>query len=342
MGKHLLLLVAAMAFFVSCSTDIDLMADYKEIPVVYGLLDANADTNFIKITRVFYVQGDAYQMAQNPDSSNYPGKLDVRLVEYCNNDSIREIVLDTITIHDKQPGTFYAPNQKLYYTTEPLGKNSSSKQYSYRLKAVLPDRVLTTKADLVGSNSFDVQSLALNFSKQYFDAVPRHFLFFPAVKGAIYQVSFSFTFLEQREPDGDSVPRTMTWDIGTYMDDYYSLHMDGDAYIILYRPELFYQKLKEFVGDDTTLVDVRRYIDDFPAEVTIVAGGEKLRQYVYNNNTESGFSQGDNEFSLIDGGYGVFSSRMTMSRKVRLGGETVPELVAMTHWRFKFIGGQEE
>ncbi len=337
---YLILCMPFMALFFACSTDIDLYADYKQVPVIYGLLDANADTNFIKITRVFYVQGDAYQVAQNPDSSYYPGKLDVRLVEYCNDDSIREIVLDTITIHDKQTGTFYAPSQKLYYTAESLGVNTNKDHYSYCLKVVLPDRVLSTKADLVGNDRFEVQSLALNFSKEYIGAVPRHFLYRPAVNGAFYQVTFSFTFLEQREPDGDSVPRTMSWEVGTFTDDYFALHMDGDAYVFPYRPEDFYATLRKFVGDDTTLLDVQRFIGDYPAEVTIVAGGENLRQYVYNNNTENGFSQGDNEFSLIDGGYGVFSSRMTMSRRVRLAGETVPDLVAMRHWNFKFIGGE--
>lgn len=341
MNRFLLFLcLSAAVLFSACSTDIDLYADYEQTPVVYGLLDAKADTNFVKITRVFYAQGDAYQIAQNPDSCNYPGKLDVRLVEYCNDDSIREIVLDTITVHNKQPGVFYSSGQKLYYTTEPLGVNTRQEQYSYRLKAVLPDRVLTTKADLVGNDNFDIQSLAVNFSKEYFGAVPRRFLFHPAVKGTIYQVTLSFTFLEQRLPDGDSVPRTMTWEVGTYMEDFLSLHMDGDAYVFYYRPETFYGQLREFLGDDTTLLNVRRYITDYPVEVTITAGGERLRQYVYNNNTEVGFMQGDNEFSLIDDGYGVFSSRMTVTRMVRLAGETVPELVAIPHWRFKFIGGE--
>lgn len=341
MNRFLLFLcLSAAVLFSACSTDIDLYADYQQTPVVYGLLDAKADTNFVKITRVFYAQGDAYQIAQNPDSCNYPGKLDVRLVEYCNDDSIREIVLDSITVHNKQPGVFYSPGQKLYYTTEPLGVNTRQEQYSYRLKAVLPDRVLTTKADLVGNDNFDIQSLAVNFSKEYFGAVPRRFLFHPAVKGTIYQVTLSFTFLEQRLPDGDSVPRTMTWEVGTYMEDFLSLHMDGDAYVFYYRPETFYSQLREFLGDDTTLLNVRRYITDYPVEVTITAGGERLRQYVYNNNTEVGFMQGDNEFSLIDDGYGVFSSRMTVTRMVRLAGETVPELVAIPHWRFKFIGGE--
>ena len=175
-----LLFLPLTVLFYACSTDIDLYAEYEEKPVIYGLLDSYADTNYVKISRVFSVEGDAYQTAQNPDSSNYAGKLDVRIIEYCNGDSLREIILDTITIHNKEQGIFYAPKQKLYYTTEPLHINSKKDHYSYRLKVVLPNRILTTKAEIVGNNSFGMQSLAVNFSKQYFGAISRQFLFRPA------------------------------------------------------------------------------------------------------------------------------------------------------------------
>ena len=339
---YLLLCLPFVALFFSCSTDVDLYANYREVPIIYGLLDASADTNFIKITRSFYVEGDANQFALNPDSSNYPGKLDVRLVEYCNGDSIREIILDTITIHNKEQGIFYAPSQKLYYTTEPLPKNGSTNKYSYKLKVAFPDRLLTTKADLVGNEGFGVQSLAVNFSKEYFDAIPREFLFHPAINADFYEVNMNFTFKEQRTPDGDSVPRTMHWYIGRLDDFDLSSNMDMNCYLFYYRPEDFYAKLQEFIGGDTAIAGLKRYITDYPVEVIITAGGEELRQYVHNNDPSLGFSQGDNAFSLIDGGYGVFSSRMTARRRVRLGGETVPELVAMRNWGFKFIGGRED
>ena len=340
MRKNQILWFWALLVFASCSTEVDLYAPYEQKPIVYGILDANADTNFIKIVRTFSVQGDAYQTAQDPDSSNYPGKLDVRLVEYCNRDSIREIVLDTITIHDKESGIFYAPDQKLYYTAEPLHQNTKTEQYSYKLKVVFPDRTLTTKTDIVGNAGFDIQSLAVDFSKEYIGAVPRQFLFHPAIKGAVYEFRFSFTFLEQRGPDGDSVPRTMTWKAGTFSDEYFALNTINDAYVFSYYPSPFYDRLKEFVGDDSTLLDVQRFITDYPVEITIIAGEEKLSQYIHNNNSDEGFLAGDSEFSLINGGYGVFSSRMTLCRKVRLGGNTVPDLLNMTGWNFKFIGGK--
>lgn len=325
----------------ACSTDIDLYADYKDVPIIYGLLDANANTNYIKITRVMYVQGDAYQIAANPDSSNWPGKLDVRLVEYRNGDSIREIVFDTITIHDKQPGTFYAPSQKLYYTAEPLNMNGKSNKYSYRLTVVFPHQTVVTTTDLVGNESFGIQSLGVNFSKEYY-GTRRPFLFRPAINAGFYQVSLAFTFLEQRSPEDDSIPRTMVWDLGYWNEYDLSTHMEGDCYVFYYRPESFYEKLGDFIGGDTAIVGLQRFITDYPVEITIAAGGEELQQYIYNNNPSNGFVAGDNEFSLIDGGYGVFSSRMVTRGKARLAGSTVPELVAKPNWGFKFIGGRED
>ena len=340
--RFLYLCIPFAVMFYACSTDIDLYADYKEIPIIYGILDANADTNYVKITRLMSVQGDAYQVALNPDSSNYPGKLDVRIIEYCNGDSLREIILDTITIHNKEQGVFYAPDQKLYYTAERLNLNSYKNNYRYRLKVVLPDRTLTTKADMVGNSGFGVQSLAVNFSKEYFGLASRKFLFRPATNATIYHVSMAFTFLEQRTPDDDSVPRTMHWNIGVFDLDYLAYNMDGDAYVFPYRPETFYETLKEFIGGDTAVVGLKRYIGDYPVEIIITAGGEHLRQYVNNNDAASGLVLGDPDFSLIDGGYGVFSSRMTTSQAVRLGGETVPDLVAMRNYGFKFIGGTDD
>ena len=337
---YIILCLPLAALLFACSTDIDLYAEYEEKPVIYGLLDAYADTNYIKITRSFSVRGDAYLTATNPDSSDYPGKLDVRIIEYCNGDSIREIVFDTITIHNKEQGIFYAPHQKLYYTTEPLGINRNGKSYSYRLSVALPDRTLTSETKMAGDNYFNVQSLGMNFSKEYF-GTRRPFLFRPATNADIYHVTINFTYLERRTPDGDSVPRTMTWDKGNYFESDLIYHMMEDCYVFYYRPEEFYAQLREFIGGDTT-GGVRRFITDYPVEVIIDAGGEELSQYIYLNDPYNGVPLGDNDLSLIDGGYGVFSSRMRVKHGIRLGGETVPELVAMTNWGFKFIGGKEE
>ena len=322
MKKILVPLAASLlvALLSSCRHEVDLFGDYREIPVIYGLLDAKADTNFVKITRSFYTLGDAYPVAMNPDSSHYPGRLDVRLTEYCNGERIREIVLDTITIGNKQQGVFYAPKQKLYYTTEKLGHNTDSRKYSYMLAVALPDSTLHVKADLVGSNNFKVKSLAVNFRDG------RHRIVFP-----MSSVSTTFAI---------PVPRTMRWKVGNYEDYYLANHTAEDgSYVFNYRPETFYSVLREFLGDDTLTDGVVRFIGDYPIELVISACGKNLRQYIYFNDPANSVNPGDPDFSLINGGLGVFSSRMTLCRKLRLGGETVPELMENRYWGFRFMGG---
>lgn len=338
------ILLASIVFLVavsamSCRHEIDYYADYKDVPVIYGILDANADTNFVKITRAFYTLGDAHSVAMNPDSSNYPGRLDVRLTEFCNGEQTRVIVLDTITIANKQPGLFYAPKQKLYYTTEALGPNTKTKRYSYLLSVALPDSTIHAKADLVGSRDFRPKSLAFNFSQNSL-GVWRPFYFFPAVNAAYYEVELAFSFKERRTPTSDSVLRTMRWKVDDYEASQFALHVSEDgSYKFDYRPETFYVALRHFLGDDTLTDGVVRLIGDYPIEIVMSACGSNLRQYMYFNDPANNINPGDPDFSLINGGLGVFSSRMTMRQKLRLGGETVPDLVNNWYWGFKFMGG---
>ena len=334
------ILLVLTVFTASCKHEVDLFADYREVPIIYGLLDATADTNFVKITHIFYPNGDINQAALNPATSNYPGRLDVRLTEYRNGEPTREIILDTITIHNKQTGTFYAPAQKLYYTTEALNLNTSGDKYSYELSVALPDSTIYAKADIVGNRNFKVKSLAVNFSKEYFHT-KRPINFYPATNGDYYQAEMSFTFYERLTPDSDSVPRTFSWKVSENDDYYLSHHMDEDTYVLSYRPAAFWMALCEYLGNDTLNESVVRLIGDYPVEIMISACGKNLKQYMYFNNSTS-IAPGDPEFSLIDGGYGVFSSRMTIRRKVRLAGETVPELVGNKYYHFKFMGGKSD
>lgn len=325
-----------MALVASCSTDVDLLADGDGVPIVYALLDSDADTNYVKITHTLGA-GDSYVNANNPELSNYPGKLDVRLTEYCNGDSIRQIILDTITIRDKENGLFYAPAQKLYYTTERLGENKQGKQYSYRLTAVLPNQTLTAEAKMVGSKVFRVTSSSADFSGG--NSKGAHEIWVaPAENASIYDVTMSFSFLERRTFTSDTLPRTMTWRMGTYYLSELAGSMHNGVLAVPYRPNDLFSGLMDFLGDDTLVPGLRRYITDDPIEVKVIAGGQNLRDYVYSIELYNHYMDDENIFTNIDGGYGVFSSRMTTTKILKLAGTTVPELM-QTKWGFKYIGG---
>ena len=96
------------------------------------------------------------------DSCNYPGKLDARIEEYKlgfgnhYSPTNRVLMLDTITIHDKESGMFYAPDQKVYFTTEPFRVNTSNAQYKYRLVINKDSDTITAETGVVGGEGFKI------------------------------------------------------------------------------------------------------------------------------------------------------------------------------------------
>jgi hypothetical protein len=134
-------LLASLVVVNACSSDVELYADYKDVAIIYAMLDHRSDTNYVKITRAFCGTNDdpidASKVALIYDSSNYPGKLDTRIIELRSTyggsyeSTGREIILDTMTIRNKEEGVFYAPDQMVYYTTEPLNSGTNGQKYKY-------------------------------------------------------------------------------------------------------------------------------------------------------------------------------------------------------------------
>ena len=70
MKKILIALVAAISFS-ACSTEIEVNAEWKDVTVVFGLLDVSDTIQYIKISKAFLGEEDAFVMAQEPDSLYY-------------------------------------------------------------------------------------------------------------------------------------------------------------------------------------------------------------------------------------------------------------------------------
>jgi hypothetical protein len=112
----------------SCKEDIELIGDFVETAVVYGLLDQSEDIHMIKITRTFIGPGDATEIAQIPDSSYFQSVIGT-VIEFIDDVPGRIFTLTDTLVENKDPnGAFYAPQQKLYYfetlPSEPLLGNA--------------------------------------------------------------------------------------------------------------------------------------------------------------------------------------------------------------------------
>ncbi|MGV3637794.1 MAG: hypothetical protein ACO1NQ_09125 [Flavobacteriales bacterium] len=109
--------LAICALASACSTELDINAPYKNITVVEGLLNMRDSIHFIKINKGFLGEGDALVYAQIPDSNEWSGDAIeyARVVRRRNGQVLGTYELRDTIVSGREPGTFYGPDQRLYY-----------------------------------------------------------------------------------------------------------------------------------------------------------------------------------------------------------------------------------
>lgn len=82
---RLFVIVSLGIFALSCSTDFQIEADWKDVPVVYGLLSLQDTAHYIRVEKAFVEPGgDATKIAQIADSLYYDAKVLVQLQRVSN------------------------------------------------------------------------------------------------------------------------------------------------------------------------------------------------------------------------------------------------------------------
>lgn len=332
------MLLAFAAAMTSCNNKVNLYADYKDIPVVYGLLDMTKDTNYVKIIRAFsgneQTSINANEIALIPDSNNYPGKLDAKIIEYRHQGMGNNYVatgnvfeLDTMTIHDKESGVFYAPNQKVYFTTgkfKPDEDNGTT--YKYKLEIKKGNDTVSSETGIVGGESFKIITSNVDFDPNQ-SSQPAKIKFVLARNAAVYEFVMEFNY-QEKLPNQPLTDKKIKWSLGRY--DVDKLSEENNAYFVPYNRETFWVRLADAIGGDT--LNAVRYVGDF--NLYIAAGGSELNNYIEVNTPSSSISQTLPDYTNITGGYGVFSSRVNISRTMSMSNKTRTALVGKTSWGF--------
>ena len=152
LSKQAVVALCAVLMWMGCSTEVDLTAPYDSLPVVYGLLELDADTQWVKVNRTWLGEGNQLAAAQTPDSSEYPaGSVQGWIVEL-NPSSSGQIVGDevptgkewmlqeTVLDNKETSGIFFGPSQRVYYAVTPPGTSEALREDKlYRLELRLPD-----------------------------------------------------------------------------------------------------------------------------------------------------------------------------------------------------------
>ena len=79
----LVLLLSVLFCMTSCEVEFNPNEDWKSVTVIYGVLDQDSDTTFLRIQKGFLGSGNYIEFAKERDSIYYkPEEIDVFMVSY--------------------------------------------------------------------------------------------------------------------------------------------------------------------------------------------------------------------------------------------------------------------
>ncbi len=319
-NKPIFIIFALLGFmFTRCSNSVNLNAAYKDISIVYGLLDYQDDTTWIKITKAFAGPGNALTFAKNPDSSNYPYKLNVTLTGRKNGIDLNTINFDTITIHNKEAGDsiFYYPNQLMYFSTKKLDPEAE-----YNLKIETDTKTITATSTMVQSFhvTYPVRSISFTSDKEI--------TWYSAKNGKSYEVDMVFNYSELQSGNPDTIHKTIKWHLGSKRA---TLTTGGEQMQIGYSGDGFYKLLQNKLENTP---NVERWAGNI--DVFVACASQNLDTYIQVNNGTTGLLQEIPQYTNINGGIGLFASRHTVLQSVPMTVASERKLIEDYNLGFKF------
>lgn len=150
-GYFLIFMFAVSIVINGCETEVELAAPHKTTPVITGVLNPLADTQFVRINKTFLAEGDVSSFAGVKDSVEYQlGEVNAWLYKFFGTNLTDSFELLPIDIPSRNPGIFYDTDVRMYYTDAQLfapSELTNVREYSYELRANIRGTVYTARTD---------------------------------------------------------------------------------------------------------------------------------------------------------------------------------------------------
>ena len=303
MKKIYLLVSVFTIIFTSCDTDFDVNAEWEEVTVVYGLLDAGDEmkTQQIKISKAFLGKMDALQMAQYVDSINFDqGELAVKVIRVKNNG-----IRDTITLDEvptlRNDGVFN--DSIIVYTFENNNFLNSNFEYELLIKNNITGNEVSSTTNIISGFNFDMGAgFPFGFIETWIPGNPSATKFSSTVvtwgnsndNGVQYQIELIFNYNE------NDIAKNLI----------YTSSVLEETNIFEFEGEKFFNFLKNELVKDPLIE--RKFLS---IDLIMTVGSENLKTYRVINEEITGIVQERPQFTNINNGIGLFSSRFTKTRK---------------------------
>lgn len=158
---QLFLLPIVAISFLSCKPDVNLTSDYRDITVVYGLLNPLDQNHYIKIYKGYLTKENALVWANELDNISYYDEIDVQLIEHKPNGEVVTYPMDTVMSVGKNYGTFASPTQVLYRPVKNLTNHRpvpirEGCLYQLEITNKKTGRKVTSETTTLSELSFDI------------------------------------------------------------------------------------------------------------------------------------------------------------------------------------------
>lgn len=323
------------AILSSCDSDVELEAPYKNTPIIFGVLDFTADTQFVRINKAYLGSGNADEYAQVRDSVEYkPEEVEAWLYKKNGSNTVDSIQLERIVKPSRDPGVFFNTDIAFYYTDQTLFTPSEIEQIqstsqnanwryemvahikgdTYRAETNFPDcrdadlsRPPSPPTRVAFYNNDNFQNVQAKFTKR--------------ANTARYQGQIRFNFDYLRE-DGSAVTgEHIDFQLGVI--DNQGANNETEEATFSFNSENWFT----FVGEKVKAIPGIRKVQMANLEFRLTGGNEILSTYINLAQPISDFTPVTATFSNFDNGaIGILGSRRTMVKEFRITEGSLEEL----------------
>ena len=280
----------------SCENDLDVNAEYKEVIVVYGLLDFGQSKQFVKINKAYLSEANGAISDANIADSLYLDSVEVKLVDEFG----VEYLLTRENSIIKDSGIFTNEVNFLYTTTEQL---DPLRTYTLRVKNPITQNEVSATTSMVG-----LPKVSFPFNRNTFPWIVDSsktvlFRFTSGVNAVVYDVRLRFWYDEMHVSDTNVKVRNYR-DWYTIRDKNLRSDKGGVNIERGLKGQLLFDLLGATIEADDSLL--RRAIS---VDLEIFGGGVELSNYISVSTPSIGIVQKQSDYFNINNGVGLFSSR---------------------------------
>jgi hypothetical protein len=300
--------------FVSCREDFDIAREWKDIPVVYGILSTSDTAHYIRVERAFLDPNiNAFELAKEPDSLYYKNLL--VQIEDLNNGRVYTLTeIDGALDGYPRSGGIFAETPNILYkiTAEDMPLEALGR---YRLIIDRGDEkpLITGTTTMIRDFRIFSPVIGATLRIQYNSTIRLTWETHPEI--AFYDAFVLFNYREFPKGDpGNFVTKQFRWQIGS--------RLSGSPQNFI--GEQFYRTIGDQIPVDPNVERTFRGID-----VMIAGGGEEFFEYIKVIIANLGLTgtQDVPNYSNLSEGLGLFTTRTrTINSGILLHPESLDSL----------------